>query len=267
MRILRQPGPEPRERAVVVPCRVDAVTVELEAGRSVEAAVAASGFRGYLDFAGVELEPLGFVIPALSQDDMHAAWYSQATAMERARIDRAGAIAGTRDGRPFVHCHGLWAGRMGHLLPADSEIVGTLTVAGWRMSGAVFEAVEDEETNFKLFSPRAEGVVQSANGLAVRLRPNQDVCLAVETICRTHAIDNARIFGIGSTVGARFENGRGIDSPASELLIDKGRLINGVCSLDISIVDIDGRLDHGVLKRGENGVCITFELLIHASDT
>ncbi|TFF27223.1 DUF296 domain-containing protein [Jiella endophytica] len=227
----------------------------------------------YVAVDGARLSPFRFVMPAGSPGPDHAAWYSDTFAPDGVvTVREAGAIVGRRDGAPFVHCHGLWHAEgervaMGHMLPAESRAAEPLRVTGTGLRGAVFEARQDAETNFRLF---AAEVASAASGLrpagpaalALTLRPNQDVSLAIEAICAEEGIATARIYGIGSLNGARFEEGPPMDSYASELLIRRGRLAEGRARLDVAVVAMDGTIFEGVLSRGDNPVCVTFELVI-----
>ncbi|WP_158555200.1 PCC domain-containing protein [Fulvimarina endophytica] len=247
----------------------------IEPGESIEAGLGrglaeAGCHSGYVEIHAGRLDPFRFVMPAGSPGESHAAWYSQTHAPEGGvTVERAGAIVGTRDGAPFVHCHGLWHScdrerRMGHMLPPDCLAAEPIRAVGTGLSGAVFASRDDAETNFRLFAAEAvEGWPPAANSaLAVTLRPNQDVCHAIEAICRDVAITRARIHGIGSLNGARFEDGPPMASYASELLIREGRLEGGKASLDVAVVAMDGTIFEGRLVRGDNPVCVTFELVI-----
>lgn len=268
MRTMRHRGPVAPERVAAAPCRIVPVELHLKAGLSINDAIAQAhglhGFSGYLDLSGVALAPLRYVIPALSPDDDHVAWYSQTHELPNARITQAGAIVGLRDGAPFLHCHGLWADRMGHLLPLESIVAADRTVTGYRTEGAAFEVEENFETNFRLFAPKNVEKTSKPDGFSLVLRPNEPISTAIEAFCARNSVKRAQIFGIGSTVGCVFEDGSTVASHATELLITDGSLQEGRCSLDIAVVGLDGRIATGRLSRGENAVLVTFELLIRA---
>ena len=78
------------------------------------------------------------------------------------------------------------------------------------LDGAGFEAQPDQETNFKLFQVTATAArVDGSPALVVRVRPNQDLCLALESLCAQRDIRRARIVGgVGSLVGTVFDDGR-----------------------------------------------------------
>jgi hypothetical protein len=265
MRTMRQPGSVAKERAIAVPCRIEPVELHLKAGLTVNDAIAQAhgmkGFSGYLDLSGVPLAPLRYVIPSEAPDADNVAWYSQTHTLDAATIERAGAIVGIRDAEPFLHCHGEWAGRMGHLLPLDSVVASDCVVTGLKMDGAQFEVEDNSETNFRLFAPKRAETTSKPDGFALVLRPNEPVLAAIEAVCARNSVERARIFGVGSTVGARFEDGPEVASYATELLVTDGRYQDGRCDLDIAIVGLDGAVHHGRLAR-DVAVLITFELVV-----
>ena len=277
------PGPEAPERSCVAPVRAVSLDFTVAAGEIVNAGIAeglaVAGCDGaWVDLSGGRFAPFRYVMPAGSPGPSHAAWYSETFAPEGVvTVEAAGAIVGWRDGEPFLHCHGIWtdpsgARAMGHMLPLDTRTAEPLHVRGTGLVGASFVARHDAETNFTLFAaetmPR-DGEPVSATGdnlqaLAVTLRPNQDVGTAIAAICAERGITEARLFGIGSLNGARFENGPAMDSYASELLIRCGRIEAGMSAprLDVSVVAMDGTIFEGRLVHGDNPVCVTFELVI-----
>lgn len=275
---IRHPGPPAAERRSVLPARAQPVRLELKAGLSLNAAVArafaAEGFAsGYLQLKDARFAPLDFVIPAASPDADHAAWYSETFRLPRhARLFEAGVVVGRRDGEPFVHCHGLWLdedGRrwMGHLLPDASILAGTTTAEGVVVSDALFEVADDPETNFRLFAPRRAGAGEGGAAFPVRaalvtIRPNEYVLPALEAVARQLAMREARIFGIGSLAGARFEEGAAVESYATEVLVRSGTIRGGRAALDIALVDMDGAIHEGRLAATRNPVCVTFELVL-----
>ena len=102
----------------------------------------------------------------------------------------------------------------------------------------------------------------------VRLAPNVDVCLALERFCREHGITAATIEGgVGSTVGAVFDDGRIVEPFVTELLIRQGEIRLGdngepIARIEITMVDYLGGVSDGVLARGHNPVLVTFELVV-----
>ncbi|MEO3388466.1 DUF296 domain-containing protein [Mesorhizobium sp. CAU 1741] len=278
MRSLTQPGPVATERMKAVPCRAHPVQLPLAAGATVNEAItgalARAGFSsGYVTLENVAVAPMRYVIPANAPDDTHVAWYSDTHAPDGVVvIERAGVIVGTRDGEPFMHCHGIWrepdgARRAGHLLPHDTIIAANAQLHGWGTEGAVFVAREDPETNFKLFAAEpTEPAAARPNALVATIRPNGDVCLAIEALCRANGRSSATIHGVGSLVGVDFTDNRHVPSYATEVFITRGEVSASTCSLDVALVGLDGEIHEGRLKRGTNPVCITFELLVAFAD-
>ena len=278
-RSITHPGPVAPERFRVARGKIERRRVTLRSGCSaneaIGEAIAEAGFSGgYLRLAGVAMDPMAYVIPAASPDGGHAAWYSGAFAPAGvSMIEDAGFNIGSRDGKSFFHCHGIWTEpdgrrRMGHLLPdlagfqrpVEAEMIG--------IRGARFDATEDAETNFKLFMPERHGedAETGRTVLLAQVRPNADICQSIEEICRLHGIQNATVHGIGSLVGLELTDGTIVDSYATEVLITRGELSDRQgrpeCRLEIALVDMDGAIWEGTAKRGVNPVCVTFEVLI-----
>lgn len=280
MRRIVHPGSATAERIYATAGSPVPLRFDLEPGRAVDEAIAkgfaASGcIGGYVMLQGGCCEPFRYVIPAASPDTRHAAWYSET--FEPAgpvTIIRAGAIVGVRDGKPFIHCHGIWdtadGRRMGHLLTPITTVVASIAVTGIGLKGATFQAVPDPETNFTLFEPIqvAQGQAEPVRApvLLAKVRPNEDISLAVEELCSRHGIARARIHGIGSLNEVRFTNGAHVPSHATEVLIREGRVESAGGGLQarllVDAVDMAGAIASGELVRGDNPVCVTFELLI-----
>jgi hypothetical protein len=100
------------------------------------------------------------------------------------------------------------------------------------------------------------------------LRPNQDFAGALETFCRECGIISARLHGgVGSTIGARFTDGRIVEPFATELAVSSGVVAIGAggaleAELDIGLVDYLGGIAEGRLTRGDNPVLMTMELVL-----
>ncbi len=274
MRRLPQPGPAPAERIVARAGEATALTVTLEAGRSLNEALtkplAAAGFScGTLVFGGVVLAPFCYYLPGPPQDTTHAAWFAGPHEAAFAHVERANATFGWRNGAPYVHCHAVWrepdgTRRAGHIIPEASEVRDGGPARAWALRNVRIEARADPETNFPLFAPDGP----DGTGLIVaRIRPNEDLCEAVEALCRRRSIAAATIRGsVGSLVGARFAAGGGVDDLATEVLVTRGIVHAAdegpVAELALLVADMRGRPHEGVLRRGENAVCITFELFL-----
>jgi len=283
MREIVQPGVRVAERIQWAEARGRAFKLTLESGLPLlEAArrgFAAQGFAGgTLNITGGALGPFAYVMPALSKTSEHAAFYSETFRPQGlTRLKLAAMTLGVRDGAPFFHCHGLWTeadGRAngGHMLPEETMVAEPFEVDAFGIDGAVFAAEPDPETNFRLFGPvasEARGASTNARAFALRLRPNQDVATALEGFCRDRGIARATIHGgVGSTIGARFTDGRTVEPFATELAISSGIIAPGASALeaklDIALVDHTGGLAEGRLVRGDNPVLMTMELVLEA---
>lgn len=275
MRRLTQPGPAPPERIVARSGAAETRDFGLRAGDSLNDALtrplAAVGFRsGAIVFEGAVLAPFRYYLPGPSADATHAAWFAGPHEAAFARIETANATFGWRDGAPYVHCHAVWiepdgTRRGGHIIPEASTVRDAGAARAWALREVAISAAYDPETNFTLFAPR-DG--PDAPGLiAARIRPNEDLCTGIEALCRARGLTNAVVRGsVGSLVGARFTHGGGVADHATEVLVRRGvvREVDGAPRAEISLLvaDMRGRVHEGVLTRGENAVCITFELFL-----
>jgi predicted DNA-binding protein with PD1-like motif len=282
MRSIEQPGPPVPERIQWVEARGRAFSFTLAAGLPLlEAArrgFTEAGFSGgVLSMRGGALGPFAYVMPALSKTGANAAFYSDTFRPSGITRLKLGAMTlGERDGAPFFHCHGLWSetdGHLhgGHILPDESIVAESFAVEAFGIDGAMFVAESDPETNFKLFGPVARvgtDVKAESRAFALRLRPNQDFAVALETFCRQHGILRARIHGgVGSTIGAQFIDGRTVVPFATELAIKAGAIAPGAdgtlqAELDVALVDYLGGIAEGRLMRGDNPVLMTMELVL-----
>jgi predicted DNA-binding protein with PD1-like motif len=280
MRHIHHPGPVAPERTAVVTGRAVPLRFVLEPGHAVDVAIA-KGFAdrgcigGFVMLRDGTCDPFRYVMPAASPDGHHAAWYSDTFAPEGpVAIERAGTIVGWRDGKPFVHCHGIWntpqGTRMGHLLGPDTHVTESIEAIGIGLEAVTFKALPDPETDFTLFEPVTVAVEREgragARALLAKVRPNTDIGTAIEDICLSHGIERADVYGIGSLNGVRFADGGRVEAYATEVLIRAGQVesVHGrpSTSLEVDVVDIDGRISSGMLAPGDNPVCITFELVI-----
>jgi predicted DNA-binding protein with PD1-like motif len=144
-------------------------------------------------------------------------------------------------------------------------------VNAFGIDGAVFTAEPDPETHFKLFGPLPSATAKArttSRAFALRLRPNQDFAGALEVFCRKRGIISAKLHGgVGSTIGARFADGRIVEPFATELAVRSGAIVSGAngapeARLDIALVDYTGGLAEGRLVRGDNPVLMTMELVL-----
>lgn len=267
---LRHPGPPAADRRQAVPTRLQPLEGDLVAGRVLMDEVArifddAGCMGGVMWLDGVTADPFRYVLPALSTDGVHAAYYSKTHAPSgRVTLGSCVAVVGWRDGARFLHCHGEWqmedgAVAMGHLLPLESRVAKPVSVRGLGAPAAWFEALPDEETNFTLFSAAGGG---SGGSILLRLRPGEDVVTAIEQVAAAHGLRRGRVHGIGSICDPVFTDGRQVDCVATEVRVDAGDIVDGVCLLTVSLVDVEGHVHSGKLTKGENIVGVAFEILV-----
>jgi predicted DNA-binding protein with PD1-like motif len=273
MRTLQQPGPIHPRRIESFGVSTQCLTFPLRAGVSLldaaTATLVAAGWRGgTLSFAGTAFSPFRYVMPGPPDNASHVAYFSAPRAPAGiTRIEQANATFGWHDGKPFLHCHAVWteadgARRGGHILPAEAIVIESGVVEAWGYTDIAMETSPDPETNFTLFQPSGTSQPQ-ALAVVARVRPNQDIVSAVETIARIHDMYNATIRGsLGSLIGARFEDGTSVPDDATEVLVRSGRVTAGVAEIDLLAVDSRGHVRQGRLERGANAVCITFDLLL-----
>ena len=281
MRFVQQPGLADQQRHLVSTTRAEEISIALNAGETLLAGVtAALEARGnnsaYLTMHNSAVSQLDFVIPAPSPDADHAAWWSDTrTLAGPGEVSEAGLVFGWRDGGAFIHCHGAWRDKAGHhfaghMLPDRCILQEPATLQGWVFADARFEGGFDPETNFTLFQPTGTEPAPQHNAALVRLRPNVEIGQELANICRTLGWSGAQLHGIGSLIGARFDDGRTLQSYATEFLIRGGRIAlndkDSGAQIDILIVGLDGEIEQGLLQANENAVLMTCELVLLRRD-
>jgi predicted DNA-binding protein with PD1-like motif len=274
MRTLVQPGPVSAERIESLRGTCRRFDFRLESGMSLADAISRplieAGVRAAtLRFAGAELEPFRYVMPGPPDGPAHVAYFSAVQAPAgRVRIDIANATFGHADGRALLHCHAAWQEREtgrrgGHILLDESIVVAPVGIVAWTFVDIGFRAELDLETNFSLLRPERIDGSDQGHAVVARIRPNEDVCIAVETIARRHGMRDAVVRGsLGSLIGACFTDGRSMAGPATEVLVRTGEVRDGVAAIDMVVVDMRGQVHEGRLARGKNPVCITFDLVL-----
>jgi predicted DNA-binding protein with PD1-like motif len=276
MRTLIQPGTPHPERIESFEGRGRHLEFSLRAGVSLNDAltqplVTAGMQCAALVFAGGALGPFSYVMPGPPDGPSHVVYFSAPRSPPGDTVvEIANATFGWRDDAPFVHCHGAWIEQGtrrqgGHILPHETVVAYETTVHAWAVPDVVVRADPDEETNFTLFHPTPKAATTGTGDRTViaRIRPNEDITLAIEAIARLHQMDNAVVRGsLGSLIGAHFTNGTTVADYATEVLVRSGHVHNGEAVLDMLIVDMQGHVHEGRLVRGDNPVCITFELVL-----
>jgi predicted DNA-binding protein with PD1-like motif len=284
MRSIEHPGPVHPTRVDCLPATIRAVDVELPRGvtllQGLADAVRAQGATSAVfSLQEGSLAPMAFVMPALSDSPKHVAYFSERfEAQGEARIESGSITLGMRDGEPSLHCHATWIEsdgrrRSGHLLASESRVEAPVRLEAWMLDGAVFEVAPDAESNFNLFQASASATRSGGvDALVVRVRPNQDLCVALERVCAERNIRRGRIRGgVGSLIGAVFDDGRTVEPFVTEVFIRRGVIETGVdgtprADVDVGLVAHTGEIAEGRLERGQNPVLITFELVIEVQD-
>jgi hypothetical protein len=268
--VIRHPGPETQLRMVSAMGEVSQHRVCMNAGQILLSAIAqlmdnADCDSGMIVLDGVDIGPFDYVMPSYSNDNQHAAWYSETHSCKAARLNNATAIVGRRDGAWWMHCHALWDAEngvgMGHLLPDKVTLASDATVTLYAFNGGRFDVALDPETAFPIFHVSGEER-SHGNALIAKINPHIDVYTAIEKLIGEAGFAHARIFGIGSLVGARFDEGRPMDCPISEVLVSPGASWDGSLKLPVHCVDTDNKLFYGNILKGDGPVLITFELMI-----
>lgn len=307
MRSIQHPGHPIAQRVAAQQVEIEPFDLELPPHMTLMQAVAQSmqGVQAQcatFRMSGGGFEPFSYVMPALAKTSAHAVYFSDTYPVEGAvRLETASVTFGQRDGKPWLHSHAIWieeSGRRhcGHLLPDDIQVNAPIRAQGAALRGATFVVCPDGETNFTLFVPlksmarpvqtsmarisqtgddikgsdKTATLAQTPHrkGYALRVAPNVDICTALETFCNQRGITRATIQGgVGSTVGAVFDDGRVVEPFVTELLIRKGEILTNAAGqtqaqLDVSMVDYKGGVSEGRLARGQNPVLVTFELAL-----
>lgn len=299
MRSIQHPGQPSAQRVAAQQVELEPFALELPGHMSLMQAVAQS-MQGIgaqcatFRMQGGGFEPFSYVMPALAKTSAHAVYFSDTYPVEGAvRLETASVTFGQRDGKPWLHSHAIWieaSGRRhcGHLLPDDIQVNHPIQAQGVAVRGATFTVCPDGETNFTLFvplksmarssqttagvnaaqKPPASSQTPRSKGYALRVAPNIDICTALETFCRDRGITHAKVQGgVGSTVGAVFDDGRVVEPFVTELLIRNGEIFTNAAGqtqaqVDVSMVDYKGGVSEGRLARGQNPVLVTFELAL-----
>ncbi len=280
---IQQPGPA-GECCTMVPTRLLELDVVLPANIPLDEAISqvieTRGLSGaYIRITDAKISRLCYVIPGISSNDKHVAWYSETyTPLMPGRIIDASIVCGFLSRKPSLHCHGLFddADRqtaMGHLVLEACYLSNPIRVTGFGFEDAYFNRETDQETNFDLLIPQSVdhqsgeyNVSDSDKGMLVRIAPNVEIASALVDCCRNADWQSASIYGVGSLIGAHFDDGRILNSYATEYMITSGVVdMNGpTASVDLhmALVGLGGCVMQGRLKTGSNPVLITSELVL-----
>jgi hypothetical protein len=268
---LEHPGPAPAKRWAVQPCRAEPVDLILPVAETLAHSVAlalADFDGGWLVIEDAPIANLDFVTPGTDPTGAHAAWYAGPHRMGAGRIHHLGLHAARKQGGPWLHGHGQfeaagWDGPcFGHILPFESRLSEPIRAWGWGIRGACFVVETDPETQFPLNQPVDLG---GGHGAAlITLRPNQDMGVALIAAAAEAGITEGQVLGLGSVVHPRLKAQPPIDSFATEILLTDGAIGDGRAEIEAEIVTLDAKYHKGWLAPGENGLCITAELLVIA---
>jgi predicted DNA-binding protein with PD1-like motif len=276
IRSLRQPGPAHPDRIDCFRGELCAVRYALTPGATLNEALTTALVEAGFQSATVMikdlcLNPLHYVMPGPADNANHVAYFSAPRAPSGiSRVEQANATFGWSDRKPFIHCHATWMEsdghrRGGHILPVETIIAEPAEATAWGCRTIRMEAQPDAETNFTLFQPSGQPFT-TGRDLVARIKPNHDILTSLETIARTHGIRNATVRGsLGSLIGAHFTHGGQVSDHATEVLVRQGSIRDGIAAVELLVVDMRGEVHEGWLERGQNPVCITFDLVLEVA--
>lgn len=179
----------------------------------------------------------------------------------------------TPDGAPFVHCHamveadGIASPAGGHLFPSDCRAAGELAVAMLGIPDIDLVQRHDPETLHSVFEIGACRSARAPEAVFVRVRPNEDLTIALEQACTTLGIADAKVGpSLGSlnapVLGAGAQDRIALGSVGMEAVAIEGSIAGGGATLSATLVDETGTPHAGPLVRGLAPVCVTAELLV-----
>ena len=202
MRILQQPGPLGFPRVDMASGAVERISFDLRANVTLHEAVTgpmvAAGFQGgTVVVEGLALSPFRYVMPGPPDDASHVAYFTAPVAPAGiTQLERANLTFGWADGAPFLHCHAVWiepdgSRRGGHILPRETVLASCGSATAWGFRDVRVETAFDAETNFTLFGVKG-ALNTEAGAVMARIRPNEDVTLAVEALASTARVGRMR---------------------------------------------------------------------------
>nr|WP_321444152.1 hypothetical protein [uncultured Cohaesibacter sp.] len=283
-RSVTHPGPKAAERLPFSRSRGRAVTLALRGDQDLQSAIAEALagvglYSGWLELEAAPVDALAYVIPDKAPNDQTVAWYSQTHRLQApGLIHHLGLVVGQADGALFLHGHGSWghgswsetdgAVRFGHVLFAETMLAQDVIAHGFLLDDACFERLPDAESNFSLFQTKSlsQPEPDGADFALLRMLPNEDLAMGLDMVCARLGWQQARVFGLGSLVGAEFDDGRLLDSFATEFVI-RDALAHGEAGClrgpEIVIVgEAGGAGLRGRVTRGANPVLVTAEILL-----
>ncbi len=282
MRCVSQPGPATDPRTIAIPAGAVDIDATLAPGAplldQLYDLLRRHGCEsGVFHMTGGTLDPFAYVIPALSPNEQHAAYYSETfRPAGPSHLSQGAVTMGLRDGEPFFHCHAFWTesgGKSagGHILPFETIVAGAIRVVGIGLKGAAFETHADAETGFPLFTPVPAGshdaipAPELIPALAVRLKPHEDIVTSLEGVVRAVGWQRARVHGgVGSIIGARYIDAPPVDPFATEMFLTDGMIdpLGDHSHLETGLVDLTGALSSGSLVPEDNPILMTLEVVL-----
>lgn len=306
VRLLRHPGPyDPVRLESAVEPAARAVRIAIPAGATmlsgVTDALASLGIRsGTMTLIGGSVSHLVYVLARSDPTGARAvALTDPIETRDAALVTGGGTIGLDAEGRPFIHCHCLFAGREGkafggHLFN-DRTVLGAGVVAYVRgLRDISVEVIPEPEIDVAIFRPRAALASDGASsamasearsdvlphvetGRTARIaythvRPNEDLVQAVQKVALMHGFRSAFLRGtLGSLTDACLAAPDGalreVRGPAIEVLSIAGEVRSdgeGVPQVRLfgAVADTEGRVFGGRFVSGRNPVCMTFELVL-----
>jgi hypothetical protein len=277
VKVAHHPGPASGKTIDLHPTQTQPISLTLAAGipldRAIANAMKQAGLVGaWIEFADASVDHLSYVLPSDQPTEHTIVWYSDRHDLPApAVIDRIGFTVGQFGGESFLHGHGLWRApdapvRLGHILPEHTILTTDVTAHGYATQDAHFDRRPDAETGFSIFQPRSVGKSQDADAAVLRILPNTEFAEALAQSCATLGWQRAKVQGLGSLIGADFEDGRTLDSFATEFLILEAETtpkVGETPGADIAIVGVDGgNVMTGRLSHLGNPVLVTAEVLL-----
>ena len=277
MKVAKHTGPASGQRIDLHPCRAQPISLTLAAGTSLDKAIAhamdAAGLVGaWIEFLGAPVDCLSYVLPSDKPTEHTIVWYSKRYDLPAPGvIDRIGFTVGRSGGNSFLHGHGLWRGAdgpacLGHILPEHTILTNDITAHGYATKDAYFDRRPDAETGFSIFQPTSNGHPKDADAAVLRIMPNTEFAEALAEACSDLGWGRARVQGLGSLIGADFQDRRKLDSFATEFLIldaETTPTVGEAPGAEIAVVGVDGNsVMTGRLSLSNNPVLVTAEVVL-----
>ena len=185
------------------------------------------------------------------------------------------------DAPHFVHCHARFVSSNqstemgGHLFAPDCIISEPISAQMNVFVGASITKRASQETLHAIFEIDKHGPPQISDEFGreyfIRVHPNEDLPIALETFCKEHGIENAIIGASLGSLNAPALSMRGdiqkVSSVGTEAISFNGEVMlneNGrhTASILTNLVDEAGTEFCGYLIKGHAPICITAEIYL-----